>query len=296
MSARTDETRSGRRGSVFVTGASSGIGLATTRGLRARGFHVFATVLNDSELERFRDEPPDEVTPLVVDTTRGEHIAGAAELVAERVGQRGLAGLVSNAGAAVGGALEHLPLGTFRHQIELNLIGHVAVTQALLGQIRRGRGRVVFVGSPSGTLVLPFLASYSAPKAGLKAVAESLRLELAPSGIPVSLIEPGRTATAIWDQSRDDTLESLRDYPEEGRDRYAAQIAAQIRLTYGSARSAPGPDKVARAVVHALTAHRPRPRYYVGLDCKLLSLAAHLVPTRARDLAILWILSRLRDG
>jgi NAD(P)-dependent dehydrogenase (short-subunit alcohol dehydrogenase family) len=173
---------------AVVTGASSGIGQACAVRLARAGWRVLAGV-------RREGDAPDGTEELLLDVTDPEQIRGAAERVDE------LHGLVNNAGIALGSPLELVPVDQLRHQLEVNLVGQVAVTQALLPALRRAKGRIVFMGSIAGRSALPFLAPYAASKHALEAVADSLRLELKPFGIPVSIVEPGSIRTAIWSRS-----------------------------------------------------------------------------------------------
>jgi short-subunit dehydrogenase/predicted ester cyclase len=187
---------------------------------------------------------------------------------------------VNNSGIAIAAPLEYLPLDELRRQLEVNLVAQLAVTQALLPALRAARGRIVFVGSIAGRSALPFLGAYAASKFALEALADSLRVELAPDGIQVAIAEPGTIATAIWTKPQ-----PLVDLPEEGAKRYGPRIARfRSVATARSAKAAPA-EAVAAAVEHALTAPRPRTRYVVGRDAKLRA-ALERLPDRARDRVI----------
>jgi NAD(P)-dependent dehydrogenase (short-subunit alcohol dehydrogenase family) len=181
------------RGAVVVTGASSGIGEACARRLAGLGFQVFAGVRKAEDGDRLASEIPG-VTPLRIDVVDAESIAAAARTVEETAAGRGLAGLVNNAGVAVPAPIEHQPIDDFRRQIEVNLIGQVAVTQAFLPQLRAARGRIVNVSSIGGKVAVPLLGAYAASKFGLEGFSDTLRRELRPWGIEVSVIEPGTIA------------------------------------------------------------------------------------------------------
>jgi NAD(P)-dependent dehydrogenase (short-subunit alcohol dehydrogenase family) len=198
---------------AIVTGASSGIGQACAVRLARAGWRVLAGV-------RREGDAPEGTEELLLDVTDAEQIRDAAERVDE------LNGLVNNAGIALGSPLELVPVDQLRHQLEVNLVGQVAVTQALLPALRRAKGRIVFMGSIAGRSALPFLAPYAASKHALEAVADSLRLELKPFGIPVSIVEPGSIRTAIWGRSaaRADELAATMD--SEVAELYAERVAA----------------------------------------------------------------------
>jgi NAD(P)-dependent dehydrogenase (short-subunit alcohol dehydrogenase family) len=224
------------------------------------------------------------IEPLELDLTESAHIAAAAEAVGDS-----LHGLVDNAGIAVAAPLELVPLDELRHQLEVNVVGQVAVLQALLPALRRARGRVVLMGSIAGRSALPFLGPYAASKHALEAVADSLRVELGPWGISVSIVQPGSIATPIWKKGamRADGL--LAGLPPEAAELYAARIAGfrKVALSRGPGLDA---DEVARAVEHALTARRPKARYVVGRDARLRAWIERL-PTGVRDRLLAKILT-----
>lgn len=272
-------------GAVVVTGASSGIGEACVRRLAALGFQVFASVRKPEDGERLQREIPG-VTPLILDVTDAGSIAAATQTVQEATGERGLAGLVNNAGVAVPAPVEHQPIEDFRRQLDVNLVGQVAVTQAFLPQLRAARGRIVNMSSIGGKVAVPLLAAYAASKFGLEGFSDSLRRELRPWGIHVAVIEPGTIATPIWDKgiASGDVLEaSMSDAAK--RD-YGPLIATVRTASEQGARTGLAPDAVAKDVAHALTAKRPRTRYLVGREAKSRALAARLLGDRFIDAAV----------
>jgi NAD(P)-dependent dehydrogenase (short-subunit alcohol dehydrogenase family) len=259
--------------SVLLTGASSGIGLASAARLARAGWRVFGGVRTEEAAASLRRHG---VEPLMLDVTDPAQIAAAAEAVDAE-----LHGLVLNAGIAVAAPLELVPLDELRRQLEVNVVGQVAVLQALLPALRRGRGRVVLMGSVGGRSALPFLGPYAASKHALEAFADVLRVELAPWGIGVSIIEPASVRTAIWTKGAEHAESMRRGLSDSAAELYAARIARfrEVALTRG-----PGiePDVVAKAVEHALTASRPKARYLVGRDAHLRAWIERL-PTRVRD-------------
>lgn len=272
----------GARGAVVVTGSSTGIGRACALHLDRLGFKVFAGVRKEADGERLRGEASEHLEPLILDVTDSEHISRAAEHVSEATGSR-LAGLVNNAGIGVGGPLELLSVSDFRHQIEVNLIGQVAVTQAFIPALRRARGRLVFISSIGGLIATPYMSPYHASKFGIEAVGDVLRRELRQFGVQVSIVEPGSVATPIWDKGRT-TAQAVRgDLSAEGQELYGESLA-HIEETLGQTaeRGAP-PEKVAKVVVHALTARRPRTRYLVGADARAMATLTRLLPDRLLD-------------
>lgn len=266
---------------VVVTGASSGIGQATAVAAAQAGFLAFAGVRNDADAARVAALHPN-LRTLRIEVTDHASIAAAAEIVASS----GLAlrGVVNNAGIAVAGPLEFLPVDELRRQFEVNVFGSVEVAQAFLPRLRRSRGRLVFVGSVSGRLAVPFIAPYSASKFALRAIVDALRVELRPFGIAVILIEPSSVKTPIWQKGRDSRSASLALLPPQAVEQYRAQIEAVFRLPESEERSAIPVERVSRAILHALTARTPRTHYFLG-TARAGSLLAHL-PAGLRDRAL----------
>lgn len=273
------------RGTVVVTGASTGIGRACAVHLAARGFHVLAGVRQDEDGERLREAAGanGRLVPLRLDVTDGASVREAGTVVTERTGERGLAGLVNNAGIALGGPLEYLPLDDVRRQIEVNYIGQVAVTQAMLGQLRRARGRIVNMGSIGGRTPPPFAAPYTASKAALRATSESLRRELRPWGIWVATVQPGAIATPMWEKGTADAEDIRKRLPDAADELYGDVLGNIGATTEKLAASGMPPGRVARVVEHALTARRPRRDYIVGRDAKMQLMLDRVVPTRVFD-------------
>lgn len=268
---------------VVITGASTGIGESCARRLDRIGYRVFAGVRSPEAAARLRDGTSDRLTPLMLDVTDAGSIASAANTVGEYVAERGLRGLVNNAGIAVPGPLEYLPIDDLRQQLEVNVVGQVAVTQAFLPLLRRDRGRIINMGSISGILATPFIGPYAASKFALEAISDALRVELRPWGIEVILIEPGAIATPIWEkgQSRADDLEER--LPPEAHERYGEAIAALRTFAREADNRGLPPDAVAKVVARALRAKRPKTRYLVGTDARLQKTVARVLPDRLRD-------------
>lgn len=265
---------------VVVTGASTGIGRACAQRLTAGGWRVVGTVRRDADAEALRALG---VEPLWLDVTEKASVASLAAAV-EALAPGGLHGLVNNAGVAVPGPLETLALEELRYQLEVNVVGQVAVTQALLPLLRPARGRIVNVGSVGGLSVLPFAGAYCASKFALEALTDALRMELSPWGLEVVIVEPGSVATPIW------TKALGTDVPAAAARLYGPQLEA-VRIALGqTAAGGVAPAAVAAVVARALTARRPRTRYLVG-RMAYLRAALRLLPDRLRDRLILRRLS-----
>jgi NAD(P)-dependent dehydrogenase (short-subunit alcohol dehydrogenase family) len=266
---------------VLVTGASTGIGAACAAALARAGYRVFGGVRTEDDGRRLAAAVPG-LTPVQLDVTDAGDLARAAQVVGEAVGEAGLAGLVNNAGIAVAGPLEVVPIADLRRQLDVNVVGQVAVTQAMLPLLRRARGRIVLVGSISGRIAVPFLGPYAASKFALEAIADSLRVELAPEGLGVVLVEPGEVRTPIWDKGRAAGDALLARTPPEAVARYGRGIDAVQRLALRAAETGASPDTVAAVVVAAIAAPRPPSRRLVGRDAKARAWLARL-PDRLRD-------------
>lgn len=289
------------RPAVLVTGASRGIGFACAQRLARDGFRVYAGIRDDASGLALIREGGDAIVPVMLDITDSEQIRAVAALIREQAGERGLQALVNNAGVAIAGPLEFLPIDELRRQLEINVIAQIDVTQVCLPLLRRARagpdpdhraGRIVFMSSISGRSALPFTGAYAASKFALEAAADALRIELHPSGIRVSLVEPGVIATSIWETGRAVGARNLERMPAQVHEFYGPALEA---LDQRAARGMEGlpPEKVAAIVSHALTARRPRTRYLIGRDAQIRLLLQKLLPTRVRDHIVLAALKRM---
>jgi NAD(P)-dependent dehydrogenase (short-subunit alcohol dehydrogenase family) len=266
---------------ALVTGASSGIGRATVRRLDAAGWKVFAGVRKEEDAATLRTEGSERLEPLMLDVLDPGAIAAAAERVGAGAG--GLDALVDNAGAAVAGPLEALPIEDFRRQVELNLTAQLAVTQAMLPAIRIARGRIVLISSLGGRVGLPMTGAYHAAKFGLEGLGESLRQELAPWGIKVVLVEPGSIDTPIWSRGEEDAERILSQTPPRLRELYGGAVERYRQVVRDTAERGIAPEKVAARIERALEARRPRARYLVGLDAQVMGRLGPLLPTPVFD-------------
>jgi NAD(P)-dependent dehydrogenase (short-subunit alcohol dehydrogenase family) len=270
------------KGSILVTGASTGIGRACALRFAELGYRVFAGVRKMADGESLQAQCPGVVEPVGLDVTRAESIAAAVAAV----GDGPLAGLVNNAGVAVLGPLELLDVDAWRWQFEVNVIGLVAVTQACLPLLRRGPGRIVNIGSVAGRSPLPGSGAYDASKHAVEAITDVLRMELHRWGVRVSLIEAGAVATPIYDKGLREVDELSRQVGPERYALYRGLMETVVEETQAAARTAAPVAAVVRAVVHAMTARRPRTRYVVGRDAWMW-LLLNWLPARWRDRLVL---------
>lgn len=281
------------RPAVLVTGASTGIGRATVEHLVREDCTVLAGVRGREDGERLVALAPEQVHWLELDVTRPEQIAAAVAATARMLAPGGLRGLVNNAGIAMGGPLEYFPPEDLRRQLEVNVVGLHAVTQAFLPLVRRGRGRIVQVGSISGLIASPFIGPYAASKHAVEALADALRLELAPEGIPVAVIEPGQVRTPIWDKGLRQSQTMTDRIPPEGLVRYGSRLRAFRWILEQAPRHGLEPSAVAEAIGHALFAPEPRLRYVLGKDARIRLFLFRLLPTRAMDALVLRFMARM---
>ncbi len=283
-------------GGVVITGASSGIGRGCALYLDRQGFRVFAGVRKASDGEALAQAASPRLTAVILEVTDARTITEAAESVKLALGDTPLVGIVNNAGIGIGGAIEFLAPSELRRQMEVNLVGPLAVIQAFMPMLRRSRGRIVNITSIGGRVSTPFLGPYCASKFALEALSDSLRAELKPFGIHVSIVEPGAVKSAIWEKNRSAVDEALAGLPPEGIRHYGNQIEAMHGMIAFQEQAAVPAEDVAKAVEHALIAKRPRTRYLIGRDAKMMALLHWLLPDRAFDGLLATMMRRISRG
>lgn len=267
---------------VLITGCSTGIGRAASLRLDRAGWRVFAGVRKREDAESLATEGSDRLQPLLLDITDSASIDLARERIAAECAS-GLHGLVNNAGVAYSGPLEFVPLDDFRRQLEVNLIGHLAMTQAALPHLRVARGRIVNVTSIGGRVATPFFGPYNASKFALEALGDCLRVELRPWGVRTIAIEPGSVATEIWSSGAKIFAEMRERLAPQATELYGEAMEATARAAADTgARGIPVEDAAA-AIERALTARHPRPRYLVGRDAKVMAGASRAMPASVYD-------------
>ncbi len=274
---------------VLITGASTGIGQACALELDRRHFQVFAGVRTEEAGDGLRKNASSLLTPLMLDVTDAATISAAAVIIKDQIGRRGLAGLVNNAGIGVSGPLELVPIEELRRQLEVNVIGQVAITQAVLPLLRIAKGRIVNIGSVNGALAAPYLGPYSASKFAMEAITDALRIELRTWGIRVSIVEPGPIATPIWEKSFAAADRLANAIPSQAMALYEPDLTIVRKSISKIANQAEPVDVVVRAVVHALTAPNPKTRYFLHFRNRLLFRGFKVVPDVIRD----WIIRRV---
>lgn len=264
---------------VLLTGASTGIGFATAGVLARYGFAVYAGVRSAADAERLAQLHPS-IRTLQLDVTDASQIASAREQVLSD--GLPLAGVINNAGIAVSGPLEFLPVDDVRKQFEINSFAPIAVAQAFLEPVRETRGRLIFVGSIAGRMAAPFIGPYAASKAALASLVDSLRMELHGSGIGVSLLEFAAVKTPIWAKGRTAKDAMLSKLPPQAHERYGRVVEKVVAITRKEEQTGMEPDTIAQVILEALTTAQPRERYLIGKRARIQAAAA-VLPARTKD-------------
>jgi NAD(P)-dependent dehydrogenase (short-subunit alcohol dehydrogenase family) len=264
--------------SVLVTGASRGIGRSIAAHLADSGWNVVAGVRKEQDAAGVVAENPKRISSVILDVTDAEQVAALDDSLPER-----LDAVVNNAGVIVVGPLEAVRPDQLRRQLDVNVIGQLAVTQAVLPRLRRSQGRVVFISSLNGRTSMPLVGAYCASKFALEAAADALRMELAPWHIPVIVVQPGQTDSDMWRTADTLVAQTEATMTPEHRDLYADHIVGMKKFVPRFRRFAVPADDVAAVVEKALTARRPRARYVVGFGPRLQAAALARLPTPARD-------------
>jgi NAD(P)-dependent dehydrogenase (short-subunit alcohol dehydrogenase family) len=277
-------------GGVVITGASTGIGKECALYLDQRGYRVFAGVRKASDGEALTKVGSSRLSPVILDVTDARTVSDAAMQVERSLAELPLIGLVNNAGIGIGAPIEFLAPSELRRQMEVNLEGPLVLIQAFMPLLRGSRGRIVNISSISGKVAALFLFPYNGSKFALEALSDSLRAELKPWGISVSIVEPGNIKTPMFEKALSAVDEGL---PPDGVRYYGQQYEVVRKMLQGPAAPA---EKVAKVVEHALTARRPRTRYLVGTDAKLLAFLHWLLPDRAFDALLATMRRRLARG
>lgn len=265
---------------IVVSGASTGMGAATARELASRGFHVLAGVRREVDADRMRGSG---IEPVILDVTVPEQITALAHRIETDESHRPLRAVVNNAGIAINAPVETLPLDQWRRQFEVNLFGHIAVTQALLPFLHASRGPIVNISSVGGKVAMGTYGAYAGAKFALEAVSDSLRRELAPHGVQVVVVEPGGVKTEMTGHGIDRAKEFVSQMAPAQREIYGSLMQAVINQATSFTDSGVTADKAALVIAQAVTARKPRTKYTIGNDAALLTRLARILPDRALD-------------
>ena len=268
---------------AIITGASTGIGAATARELARRGFHVLAGVRRDRDADAIRGPG---IEPLIIDITNPDHIRALANRVNGDPQGRAVRALVNNAGMPVNAPVEAFAIDEWRRLFEVNLFGHIAVTQTLLPALIRSKGRVVNISSVGGKIAMAAYGAYAGTKFALEAVSDSLRRELAPFGVQVVVVEPGAVRTEMLGRVIATVNELVLTMSHEQSQRYGGLMHAVTAQAASSTNSAQPADAVAMVIANAVTARKPRTRYTIGREAVLATVLARILPDRILDRVI----------
>ncbi|MDT7759170.1 MAG: hypothetical protein QOH27_5068 [Mycobacterium sp.] len=264
--------------SVLVTGAGRGIGRSIAEHLANQGWDVIAGVRTQLDADAITATNPQRISAVLLDVTDDAQLDQLEATLPAR-----LDAVVNNAGVVVAGPMEAVSTADWRKQLDVNVIGQLAVTRAVLPRLRRSRGRVVFISSINGQLAFPMMGAYCASKFALEAAAEALRMELRPWGISVVVVEPAQTDTDMWHTAPAMVAETEAAFSSAHRELYARHIAGFKKRIPLSQKMAVAPEKVAAVVERALTTKRPRPRYVVGAAPKVQAALITKLPIAVRD-------------
>lgn len=264
---------------ILITGCSSGIGRCVAEGLRARGYRVFATARKPADVKALQ---ADGFESFRLDLADSKSIHSAVEQVLKATGGE-LYAVFHNGAYGQPGAVEDLSRTALREQFETNLFGWVELNNAVLPAMRAaGAGRIIFNSSVLGFVALPYRGAYNASKYALEGIADTLRLELAGTGIHVSLVQPG----PILSRFRENSLAALKRNVDivnsVHRERYARTIG-RLETEGPAVPFTLPPEAVLKKVIHALEAPRPKVRYHVTFPTFLFGYLKRLLPARMLD-------------
>jgi len=268
---------------AVITGASSGIGHACVSRMLQAGWLIFATVRKAEEAEKLQKQTGTGLIPLIVDVKDRSSIVAAAKQVEGQRNNRGLDGLVNVAGIGMMRPVEYVTPDDLQEIFDVNVFGQIAVSQAFLPLIRRARGRVVNISSVGAHIAIPFGGLLNASKSAFGLFSDALRLELHPFGVRVCVIEPGSIMTPSVAKTLGNVDAVINHLPLCGAVQYGEMLRRFTKRAYTREVNGSPPDVVAKAVLHALTARRPRIRYQVGKDAKLLVTLPRILPDRLLD-------------
>ncbi|HTI74532.1 MAG TPA: SDR family NAD(P)-dependent oxidoreductase [Mycobacterium sp.] len=274
---------SGTQQLVVVTGASTGIGAATARELAQEGFHVLAGVRRDRDADSIRGPG---IEPLIIDITNPEHIQTLVTRVRGDSQGRAMRALINNAGVQANVPIEAFAIEEWRRLFEVNLFGHVAVTQALLPELFRSKGRVINISSVGGKVAMGAYGPYAATKFALEAVSDSLRREVAALGVGVVVVEPGAVRTEMLDRAIATADELMSAMTPEQNQRYGGLVHAVNAQAVSSTKAGLPAEAAAKVIAKAVTARKPRTRYTVGRDAAMITRLARFLPDRTLDRVI----------
>jgi NAD(P)-dependent dehydrogenase (short-subunit alcohol dehydrogenase family) len=265
---------------VVVTGASTGMGAATARELARRGFHVLAGVRRASDGHALMATG---IEPVILDITNADHIGALVARITSDPQRRSLRALVNNAGIPLAGPVEVVPLQDWRQVLEVNVIGQVAITQALLPALVRSKGRIVNITSMNGKISMAGYGAYASSKFAMEAVSDALRNELAPSGVSVVVVEPGGVQTEMAGTGLAAIDRLAQQMTPEQNARYGDLVQAIPAHVAAFTKAGVSAEVAAGTIAKAVTARRPRTRYTIGATASILIRLTRFLPARMVD-------------
>jgi len=268
---------------VLITGCSTGIGLCVAKGLKERGYRVFATARNPQDVESLKNEG---LESFVLDLNDSNSIKGTLDKILEQTDGK-LFGLFNNAGFGQPGAVEDLTRQALREQFETNVLGLVELTNLVLPIMRKqGSGRIIQNSSVLGFVVMPFRGAYSASKFALEGISDALRIELTGTNIFVSLVEPGPIESKFRDNAHKKFRENIDVDQSPHKERYQAMISRLTKETPSYPFTLP-PEAVLKKVIDALENPKPKPRYYVTFPTYLFAYLKRILPQFLMDFVLI---------
>lgn len=260
---------------VLITGASTGIGAYLAKTMAsASDYFVYAGVRKDADFCALREMKVRNLKPILLDVTKTDSIDSASDEISKTHPDSFYA-LINNAGIAVPGPLEFLPIESFQEQFDVNVTGLLRVTQKCLPHLRKSRGRLINIGSMAGRVTTPMMGAYSASKHAIEAISDSLRRELRPQGVVVSLIQPGVVDTPIYETSIMRALATIDKMPTQGKLEFESVLPKFLSRCENDLKKAAQTKDVFKVVWHALTSKKARARYPVGRDAWLGNIVRH---------------------
>lgn len=278
---------------VLITGCSSGIGKAAAKRLASEGFQVYAGARRPEQLEKLVDPNSPQLIPVQLDVTNEQHVVDVVETIQQQSPQ-GLYALVNNAGLGLPAAVELSQLDEVRELLEVNTLAPLHLIQRCLPLLRKTRGRIINMSSMNGKMALPMVGAYSASKFALEALSDTLRVELRPWGISVSIIRPGQVRTSIFDKARVHLESRSAEIPDELKSGYDEMYARAGSFNERGANALTSPERVASIVLKAINSKRPKTHYTVGIDAHGMHFANRLTPQRVLDRALARVMGVLK--
>ena len=278
--------------SVVITGCSVGAGHAAAMRMAQEGWQVFAAVRTQADADRLEKEAQGSLRAFLCDVRDREQVFDMAKGVRDALGERGLDGLVCNAGVGASGPVEFLDRDEMSIPIDVNLYGSIFCAQAFLPLLRIAKGRIINVTSGSVLFTMPMMSTYPASKLGLELLSRQLQAEVEPFGVHVCVLDPGHIKSRMTQTAAEASQAARAKLPPEANRLYGAQLDRMAKLSRDMEGSGKEPEEVAEVYFQALTDRRPKAFYMVGSDARWLRRASRWLPQWAR----MMIANRIMTG